>query len=407
MENTILERLHILIDEAGGKENFIEKFDDIDIVPNANINEPLLDSWLNGNAEPKLYNAYLIAKVFHVSMDWLLGLTGKRGRTIIFKRPVTYGDVLIFLCNLFEIGTAEIGNTKRCIIEDEIYASDGLILPKHIMINDNILRKLIEKLIDARSLSRNDFIDSLDKISSPQADELLQYYYNSRSYKRKKPESSGYTGSGIPEKALDYDSLMEIIAEQLKKLPNGMSGRAYAKKIGFPNNTLNGWIKKENLPSIDNLCLLSSKCGKSIDWLLGMDEIANRNKFYRGEWYTYGSVYYILGHLIAKGTIGFVYELESDDENTYELNDLFSINDGFLYCLLLRMESLYRNADLAPEGRLEQLFEMHKDTPLLSFNINNKNLGSDISKILCDMKMDGRYRDIDLDKLYQNLQVLS
>lgn len=402
MENTIFERLHILTDEVGGKEKFIEKFDNIDIVPNANINEPLLDSWLNGNAEPELYNAYLIAKVFHVPMDWLLGLTGKRGRTIIFKRPATYGDVLIFLDNLFEIGTAELGNTKHRIIDLESYSSDGLILPKHIMINDEKMCKLIKKLIQAKSLSQNDFIDSLDKISSPQAEKLLQYYYNSCSYKRKKTESSGYTGSGIPEKALDYDSLMEIIAEQLKKLQNGMSYQAYADKIGFPKNTLNGWITKKNLPRTSKLCSFSNKCGKSIDWLLGLDEIENRNKFYRGEWYTYGSVYYILGYLIAKGTIGFVY-----DENAYELNDLFSINDGFLYCLLLRMESLYRNADLAPEGRLEQLFEMYKDTPLLSFNINNKNLRSDIGKILCNTKMDGRYRDIDLDKLYQNLQVLS
>lgn len=400
MENTIPERLHILIDEAGGKENFIEKFDDIDIVPNANINEPLLDSWLNGNAEPELYNAYLIAKVFHVPMDWLLGLTGKKGRTIIFKRPATYGDVLIFLGNLFEIGTAELGNTKHRIIDLESYSSDGLILPKHIMINDNILCGLIEELIDARSLSRNDFIDSLDKISSLRAEKLLRYY----GYMENKPKQFGYTDSGTSEKALDYDSLMEIIAEQLKKLLNGMSGRAYAKKIGFPNSTLNGWINKENLPMINNICSFSNKCGKSIDWLLGLDEIENRNKFYRGEWYTYGSVYYILGYLIAKGTIGFVY-----DENAYELNDLFSINDGFLYCLLLRMEALNHNADLAPEGRLEQLFEMYKDTPLLSFNINNKNLRSDIGKILCDTKMDGRYRDIDidLDRLYQNLQVLS
>lgn len=407
MENTMLERLQILINDVGGKDKFIEKFDDIDIVPNSNITKTTINSWLDGRAKPELYNAYLIAKVFHVSMDWLLGLTGKEGRTIIFKRPATYGDVLIFLGNLFETGTAKIGDTSHHLLGLEIYASDDLILPKHIMINDKTLCNLVDNLIQARNLSRDDFMDSLDEISAPQAEELLQYYEHSDSSKREKPELSGHTDGNTSEKAVDYDSLMEIIAGQLKKSLDGMAYQAYAKKIGFPKNTLYGWIHMDNMPSIDKLCLLAKQSGKSIDWMLGLDEVENRNKFYQGERYTYGSVYYILGHLIAKGTIGFVYESASDDANTSKVNDLFSINDGFLFCLLLRMETLYHNAGFAPEGRLEQLFEMYKNKPLLSFNIENQNLIPDKDKILCEMKMGRRYRDIDLDKLYQNLQVLS
>lgn len=88
------------------------------------------------------------------------------------------------------------------------------------------------------------------------------------------------------------------------------------------------------------------------------------------------------------------------------MNDIFIIDDGFLFCLLLRMVSLKQNEDVAPKGKLEELFEMSKNKLLLSFNIENKNLRSDMYEILHRLKGGRRYRDIDLDKLYDELQIL-
>ena len=406
MENMVAERLRILVDEVGGEKEFIRKFDESELISDIIISENTLKKWLDGNTEPALYNAYLIANVFRVSMNWLLGLTGKMNKNIVFyKRPSTYGDVLIFFSQICEIGTAAIYDAEHYIINLDIYASDGLTLPQYIVINDKKLYEPIEKLIRARSLNENDFIDSLEEMFESQMELPLQYCDNNGHYREKQIQTSGCTGDNTAKKILSPDGLKEKIADWLEKLTNDMSQRKLATEIRCPKSTLCDWISKKSIPKISDICLLANKFEKSADWILGMDENENRDKFYKGEWYTYGGVLYILGHLIANGTIGFIGELSpfasDDDENAPKMNDIFSINDGFLFCLLLRMESLKRNSNFAPKGKLEQLFETYKNFPLLSYNIENKNLKPDIDKILCNLKGNKRYRDIDLDRLYE------
>lgn len=418
VENIIMERLQILVDEVGGVKEFISEFDEAELTPDITIDEITFKKWLNGNTKLELYNAYLIANAFHVSMNWLLGLTGEKNKnTVFFKQPATYGDVLIFLGQLFETGTIKIGDTSHyaiddnvyayddLIIDDNIYAYDGLIFPQYIVVTDKNLYKPIETLIKARSLNENDFIDSLEEMFESQMECPLQYCGNNDYHDKKHLRPSEDTDDDIAKKALSYDDLMEKIVEQLEKLRNGTSFQDFADKIGCPKSTVNDWFNKKSMPHIKHICLITNTLEKSSDWILGLDENENRDKFYKGERYTYGGISYILGHLIANGTIGIIGETDYDETVPYT-NDIFRIDDGFLFCLLLRMETTKHNSDVASKRKLEQLFETYKDTPLLLYNTQNRNLRSDMHKLICNVKGNKRYRDIDLNRLYKSLQTL-
>lgn len=407
VENIIMERLQILVDEVGGVKEFISKFDEAELTPDITIDEITLKKWLNGTTKNiDLYNAYLIANAFHVSMNWLLGLTGKKNKnTVFFKRPATYGDVLIFLGQLFETGTIKIGDTSHYAIDDNIYAYDGLIFPQYIVVTDKNLYKPIETLIKARSLNENDFIDSLEEMFESQMECPLQYCSNNDHHDKKHLRPSEDTDDDIAKEVLSYDDLMEKIVEQLEKLRNGMPFQEFANEIGCPKSTVYDWFNKKSMPHINHICLITNTLEKSSDWILGLDENENRDKFYKEERYTYGGVSYILGHLIANGTIGIIGETDYDETVPYT-NDIFRIDDGFLFCLLLRMETTKHNSDVASKRKLEQLFETYKDTPLLSYNTQNRNLRSDMHKLICNVKGNKRYRDIDLNRLYKSLQTL-
>lgn len=80
------------------------------------------------------------------------------------------------------------------------------------------------------------------------------------------------------------------------------------------------------------------------------------------------------------------------------------IDDKFLFCLLLQQEILERYSTAAFKELSEGLFNKYKDFTLLPFN---KDMRCDLDKILYSLWNEEIDQDIDLDKLYKELEELS
>lgn len=103
MGNVRIDRLKELVEEIGGKMNFLKKLDSIRTDNNTDIKS--LNGWLKAESGMDLYRLYLVANAYNISADWLLGLNDVKDRDGDgFIAPATYGDVLIFLDNLFKKG---------------------------------------------------------------------------------------------------------------------------------------------------------------------------------------------------------------------------------------------------------------------------------------------------------------
>ena len=64
----------------------------------------------------------------------------------------------------------------------------------------------------------------------------------------------------------------KIFAERLTEYLDGKSVLAGSKILGVPERTLNAWIRKETVPSLEHLLYLAQKIGCSIDYLVGLED---------------------------------------------------------------------------------------------------------------------------------------
>lgn len=61
-----------------------------------------------------------------------------------------------------------------------------------------------------------------------------------------------------------------IFSDRLVELKGDLSVRAFAKNIGFPQQTIDRYIKGESTPNADVICAVCQTCGVTSDWLLGL-----------------------------------------------------------------------------------------------------------------------------------------
>lgn len=60
----------------------------------------------------------------------------------------------------------------------------------------------------------------------------------------------------------------ERLSETLKA--KGINQKDFAKKIGFAQQTVNGWCSGNHEPSLSVIVLICKELGESSDWLLGL-----------------------------------------------------------------------------------------------------------------------------------------
>lgn len=366
------------------------------------------------------YSLYLVAKAYNISVDWLLGLSDVKIRNKDgFIGPATYGDVLTFLDNLFKKGTAIISNCADTpwVLDESLNTIDGPVLPEFIQIKDEYLFGLIHKLNCAR-LELNDKNYNIrwkDTLMSEKLNPLpyIQDHDGQQSDSSEQPEPSDQRRqveqpAGTPEKAMNYEAFKKNTAKRLEILNAGMTYNQFADTLKVSKSTVSDWINCKHMPEIPNLCSVTKTFKKTADWILGLDDDEDRIKFYRNEGSTYGSVLYILNHLIEKRTIGIVTDIadhpnEPDCDKPPKIDGLYTINDDFLVCLLLRLETLKRHSGDGLKKEMEYLFDKYKDINLLSINENTIHISREkVHKL----RKGGLYQNIDLDKLYEELQAL-
>jgi len=62
----------------------------------------------------------------------------------------------------------------------------------------------------------------------------------------------------------------DFFAERLAEFLDGKSILAGSKVLGVPERTLNAWMRKETVPSLEHLLHLAQRMNCSIDFLVGL-----------------------------------------------------------------------------------------------------------------------------------------
>ena len=65
---------------------------------------------------------------------------------------------------------------------------------------------------------------------------------------------------------------MQEFLDRLNECRNGASVSAFARLLGLNQKTLDLYIKGERKPSVELVLAVCSKCGRSADWLLGLQD---------------------------------------------------------------------------------------------------------------------------------------
>lgn len=69
---------------------------------------------------------------------------------------------------------------------------------------------------------------------------------------------------------MDYK--FKAFVRRLRELQGHESVSAFARRLEIPQKSLDCYIKGEHKPSVDLLLRVSTKCGVSADWLLGLSD---------------------------------------------------------------------------------------------------------------------------------------
>ena len=89
-----------------------------------NSTQGTISKWLNGSNLPSIDTLFLIAKQYHVSIDWLMGVSEKKSITEYYGQA-TYGTVVDSLTELIFHGLATIKKSNigyQIDVDDELLA---------------------------------------------------------------------------------------------------------------------------------------------------------------------------------------------------------------------------------------------------------------------------------------------
>ena len=71
---------------------------------------------------------------------------------------------------------------------------------------------------------------------------------------------------------IDLVTSREVFANRIRDFLDGKSILAGSKILDVPQRTLNAWVLKESVPSLEHLLALAQKMNCSIDYLVGLKD---------------------------------------------------------------------------------------------------------------------------------------
>lgn len=80
---------------------------------NLKVEQTTISKWINGKNVPTIDLLIIISKIYHVSLDWLLGLSEKKEIDEIPIEKLTYEQTALVLHRLLEMGIIEIPDLNQ------------------------------------------------------------------------------------------------------------------------------------------------------------------------------------------------------------------------------------------------------------------------------------------------------
>ena len=90
------------------------------------------------------------------------------------------------------------------------------------------------------------------------------------------PSRGSFMGRKI-EDTLEYKHVVKIFPVRLKEMMGDMTFSQLALLSGVSPGTLTNWSKGRTTPGLPSLISVCNVLDASIDWIVGLDEIANSN----------------------------------------------------------------------------------------------------------------------------------
>ncbi len=108
-----------------------------------NIEQGTVSKWIKGTSVPPVETLLFIAERYHVSVDWLLGLSEEKIVDAVCIEKLTYEQISLMLHRLIELGIIEIPNLAQFGSEPSEDDEDESKVPRYdsdfIKINDRAL----------------------------------------------------------------------------------------------------------------------------------------------------------------------------------------------------------------------------------------------------------------------------
>lgn len=97
------------------------------IAQNLGMTQGNVSKMLNGAQYPALDTLVRVSEIYNVSVDWLLGLSDRKGRNSVNYDTLTYEQLVRIIDVLYSQGTIVVGDGKKKTNTDNIHIVDGLL----------------------------------------------------------------------------------------------------------------------------------------------------------------------------------------------------------------------------------------------------------------------------------------
>lgn len=185
-----------------------------------NVEQGTVSKWKTGRQIPNPETLVMIADMYDVSLDWILGLSDVRERNSLSSDRISYAQVISVLDRLFNLANIEVLNFHEVAKEKKLsvgYISENDESLKndtdYIKINDRVLSYLLRRrkvIYDFDDSMAQDWVDKIINIFKNQV--TLNYRRDAEKVIKTKPLSTFKDGdwSGLIEEINNMsDSQME------------------------------------------------------------------------------------------------------------------------------------------------------------------------------------------------------
>ena len=178
------------------------------------------------------------------------------------------------------------------------------------------------------------------------------------------------------------NNLNKIVGQRLSEILKGEKQVVTAGKLNVEQGTVSKWKNGETIPSPDTLVQIADLYDVSIDWLLGLSEVKERNQL-SSKKITYAHVLAVLDKLFELANIEVLdfYEAAKDKnlaivfrnsnrEAYTEDTDYIKINDRVLSYLLRRRKQIYNFDEDYAKDWIDKCIAIFRENRTLDYRNN-------------------------------------